>query len=99
MDVLAGEVPMTEFGYYESYWGDSGRQNVCPGLLMNNGGVIWRFFAGVLGVNTSGEKIIFADAVPKDILPAKARIRYHDSDLEITWSQGKKPQALLDGVS
>jgi hypothetical protein len=66
---------------------------------MNNGGVIWGFFAGVLGVNTSGDKIIFADTLPKDILPVKARIRYRGSDLEIIWSQGKQAHASLDGVS
>jgi len=99
MDVLANKVIMTENGYYESYWGYTGKENVCPGLLMNNGGVIWGFFAGVLGVDTSCDKLIISDTVPKDILPAEARIRYRGSDLEIKWSSGTKAKASLDGVS
>jgi hypothetical protein len=64
---------------------------------MNNGGFLWGFFEGVLGMEVRGDELRLRASVPKRILPAKARIHYRGADLEIRWMTGLRPSATLDG--
>jgi hypothetical protein len=64
---------------------------------MNNGGFIWGFFEAVLGIEVEGDELRFRAAVPKQITPARARLRYRDADFEIEWRSGPKPGARMDG--
>ncbi len=95
--LLSTHPKVTDVGFYEAYDGVTGEPNNCRGLLMNNGGFIWGFFEGVMGVEFEGDELRFRASVPKEILPARARLRYRDSDLEITWASGQKSAAQLNG--
>lgn len=96
-NLLATLPQVTEVGFYEAYDGKTGEPNRCRGLLMNNGGFIWGFFEGVLGVEPEGDELRFRDSVPASILPAKARLHYRGADLEVTWNQARAASASLDG--
>ncbi len=96
-ELLASHPRITEYGFYEAYDGKTGKPNDCRGLLMNNGGFLWGVSAGVLGVEIWGDELRFRALVPKQVLPARARIRYRGADLEISWRAGRKRSAGLDG--
>jgi cellobiose phosphorylase len=90
---------VTDTGFFEAYDGKTGAPNDCAGVLMNNGGFLWGFFEGVLGIEVRGDELRLRASVPKRILPAKARIHYRGADLEIRWMIGLRPSASLDGKS
>lgn len=96
IDVLSTKAATTKYGFYESYWGNTGQPNGIKGLLMNNGGVLWGFFQGVLGVNIHGDALIFQDRVPINILPAKMRLRYRGADIVIRWMLSNNSRATLN---
>ena len=98
-DLLATRPKVTETGFFEAYDGKTGAPNDCAGLLMNNGGFLWGFFEGVMGVEVRGDEIRLRASVPKRILPAKARIHYRGADLEIRWLVGTNLSVSLDGKS
>jgi len=97
INVLSTEVARTRYGFYESYWGNDGEHNGIEGLLMNNGGVLWGFYGGVMGINVEGDALIFQDKVPGDFLPAKARIRYRGADIMVHWVLSNTSFATLNG--
>ncbi len=96
-ELLASRLKVTEYGFYEAYDGKTGEPNDCRGLLMNNGGFLWGFFAGVLGVEIGGDELRFRALVPKQAVPARARIHYRGADFEISWKAGGTRSASLDG--
>jgi hypothetical protein len=96
-NLLATHPKVTDVGFYEAYDGKTGEPNNCRGLLMNNGGFVWGFFEAVLGIEVEGDELRFRAAVPKQITPARARLRYRDADFEIEWQNGPKPRASMDG--
>lgn len=96
-ELLSTRPKYTEHGFYEAYDGKTGEPNDCPGLLMNNGGFLWGFFEGVLGIRIHGDLLSFRDRIPQQLLPAMARIRYRGADIEIRWKAGESPLASLDG--
>ena len=98
-DLLATRPKVTDTGFFEAYDGKTGAPNDCAGVLMNNGGFLWGFFEGVLGIEVRGDELRLRASVPKRILPAKARIHYRGADLEIRWMIGLRPSASLDGKS
>ncbi len=97
--LLATHPKVTDVGFYEAYDGKTGEPNNCRGLLMNNGGFIWGFFEAVLGIEVEGDELRFRATVPKEITPARARLRYRDADFEIEWKNGLQPGARLDGAN
>jgi len=98
-ELLASRPKVTEYGFYEAYDGKTGEPNDCRGLLMNNGGFLWGFYEGILGIEVRGDELRLRASVPNRILPAKARIHYRGADLEIRWMIGPRPSARLDGKS
>ncbi len=95
--LLATRPQVTDVGFYEAYDGKTGEPNRCRGLLMNNGGFIWGFIEGVMGVEIVGDELRFRSSIPANILPARARLHYRGADLEIQWVVGRSPSATLDG--
>jgi len=95
-EMLSTHPKVTEYGFYEAYDGKTGEPNDCRGLLMNNGGFVWGFLGGVLGIDIHGDELRFRSTVPAPIIPAKARILYRGADFEIHWQKGKAPSARLD---
>ena len=98
-DLLATRPKVTDTGFFEAYDGKTGAPNDCAGLLMNNGGFLWGFFEGVLGMEVRGDELRLRASVAKSILPAKARIHYRGADLELLWTIGLRPSASLDKES
>jgi len=98
-ELLATRPKVTDVGFYEAYDGKTGEPNNCRGLLMNNGGFIWGFFEAVMGIELEGDEVRFRSFVPKQITPARARLRYRGADLDIQWRSDSKPRATLDGRS
>lgn len=96
-ELLSTRPKYTEHGFYEAYDGKTGEPNDCPGLLMNNGGFLWGFFEGVLGIRIQGDELSFRDRIPQKLLPAKARIRYRGADIDIHWKAGQIASSHLDG--
>ena len=95
--LLATRPQVTDVGFYEAYDGKTGEPNRCRGLLMNNGGFIWGFVEGVLGVEIEGDELRLRGSVPASILPARARLHYRGADFEIQWTTGRSASASLDG--
>lgn len=89
----------TEWGFYENYSGNLGipDHGGVPGLLMNNGGVLWGFFEGILGIASHGDQLRFRASVPHSLVPAKARIYWRSADVEIHWKSGRVSSATLNG--
>lgn len=96
MDVLSTKVTETKFGFYECYWGNSGKHNSLEGLLMNNGGVLWGFYEGIMGIKMEGDKLIFQDNVPSKLLPAKACFHYRNAEIIVHWISSDKSSATLN---
>jgi len=95
--VLSTNPKVTEYGFYEAYDGKTGEPNECRGLLMNNGGFIWGFMSGVMGIDMRGDELRFRSTVPAQLVPARARVHYRGADFEIHWQKGKTATARLDG--
>jgi hypothetical protein len=98
-DLLATRPKVTATGFFEAYDGKTGAPNDCAGLLMNNGGFLWGFYEGVMGMVVQGDELRLRASVPKRILPARARLHYRGADLDIRWMIGPRPSASLDGKS
>ena len=96
-ELLSTRPKVTEVGFFEAYDGKTGEPNDCRGLLMNNGGFLWGFFEGVLGIKIDGDELRFRSSVPERLFPARARIHYRGADFDIHWNQGKYSSASLDG--
>ena len=97
MDVLSSDkVSKTRYGFFESYWSNSGKPNTCEGLLMNNGGVLWGFYEGILGVSFNGDKIIFEKEIPASLLPVEAKFRYRGADIIVDWVALDKSVLLVN---
>lgn len=96
-DLLATRPKVTENGFFEAYDGKTGAPNDCAGLLMNNGGFLWGFFEGVLGIEARGDELRLRASIPPRILPATARIHYRGADFEIRWLIGPSPAGSLNG--
>lgn len=94
---LANHTVVSEVGFYEEYNGQTGEPGKVKGLLMNNGGVLWGLFEGLLGIVPEGDELRVRDNLPAEMLPTKVRIRYRGSDLVIHWQAGDRKRAELDG--
>lgn len=92
-DRLANRTPVTKFGFYEAY---EEKPNECEGLLMNNGGFLWGFFAGVLGVDFADDCILVRSTAAPGAAPAEAFLRWHGRDVEIRW-ENSPLLATVDG--
>ena len=98
-DRLANHTIVSEVGYYEEYNGVTGQPGKVKGLLMNNGGILWGLFEGVLGIVPEGDALRLRDRIPAEMLPCRARIHYRGRDLLISWVQGEKAGLEVDGVA
>ena len=97
MDVLASNVvAKTELGFYESYWSNTRQNNACEGLLMNNGGILWGFHEGVLGIGVEGDTLKIQSSIPLSLLPCCATIRYRGRDLAFNWNKADSPSATIN---
>ena len=97
-ELLATHPKVTNVGFYEAYDGTTGKPNNCRGLLMNNGGFIWGFMEAVMGIEMEGDELRFRASVPRQITPARARIRHRNCDVEVAWKNGSTAEARLDGA-
>ena len=89
-DRLANRTPVTSRGFFEAYK-VRGKPNACEGLLMNNGGFLWGIFAGVLGVDFCGDRLMIRAAVAPGIAPAEAMLRWRGRDVRILWQNVDGP--------
>ena len=96
-ELLSTRPKVTDVGFFEAYDGKTGEPNDCRGLLMNNGGFLWGFFEGVLGIEIEGDDLRFRATVPERLLPAHAYIHYRGADLDIHWKLGAGCSAKLEG--
>jgi hypothetical protein len=92
-DRLANRTVVTKYGFYEAY---DDKPNECEGLLMNNGGFLWGFFAGVMGVDFADDCLLIRAATTPGMAPAEAVLRWRGHDVEIRWEKSPMP-ATLDG--
>jgi hypothetical protein len=72
------------------------KPNECEGLLMNNGGFLWGFFAGVMGVDFADDCLVVRSATAPGVAPAEAFLRWRGHDVEVRWEKSPMP-ATVDG--
>ena len=94
-DRLANRTPVTANGFFEAYE-INGKPNGLEGLAMNNGGFLWGLFAGVLGVEFRGDRLLIRAEVAPGLAPAMATLRWRGRDVRVRW-QDSHATATLGG--
>jgi hypothetical protein len=94
-DRLANHTPSTANGFFESYE-VNGKPNATEGLAMNNGGFLWGFFEGVLGVEFRGDRLLIRAKVAPGVVPSEIMLHWRGRDVRIRWKRTRKA-ATVDG--